>query len=352
MAETDTQNMSIALYRYMCQEIIGTEEQVKTIRMLNNIRDYLNSSNNLITITSGSFGDGLEMRGSDLDIMLVPKFIEVSEEVNIHFITDTIYFTMASEDTPPGFTKLRLLHSNDQSILEDCDEFGHDYYFSNASVKRRNLTDIFSCVHGPCVSDKEGIFDFAFCVRSKAWITQANQWITRSNNGWPDYNVKQSIVKHGVLFVPVGVKGSKNEELEWRISFSVGEKFLIYTLTHTQLLCYALMKIILKDVINIDRHCKYLLCSYFMKTVIFWISEEFSTSIWKPENLISCFMRCFRRFIYFVEYSMCPHYFIPKINLFDNKIKGQSQQILLNKLHILNSCSWQCVEFEYINMYN
>ncbi|CAC5414216.1 unnamed protein product [Mytilus coruscus] len=190
--------MSIALYRYMCQEIIGTEEQVKTIRMMNNIRDYLNSSNNFITITSGSFGDGLEMRGSDLDIMLVLKYIEVSEEVNIHFITDTIYFTMASEDTSPGFTKLRLLHNNDQSILEDCDEFGHDYYFSNASVKRRNLTDIFSLVHGPCVSDKEGIFDFAFCVRSKAWITQANQWITRSNNGWPDYDVKQSITKHGI----------------------------------------------------------------------------------------------------------------------------------------------------------
>ncbi|XP_063416234.1 uncharacterized protein LOC134697878 [Mytilus trossulus] len=336
MTETDTQNISMGLYRYMCQEIIGTEDQVKTIRMMNNIRDNLTSSKSRITITSGSFGEGLEMTGSDLDQMSVNTGIEASEDTNILFNVHTSYFTTVSDDASPSFTKLRLLHSNGQSIYEDCDKIGQDYYLSNVSVKQAYSNEIFSTVHGPCVTDKKGLCDFAICFRSKSWITPANQWITRSNNGWPDYDVKQDIVKHGVLFVPIGMKGSKNEELEWRISFSVGEKLLIYTFTHTQLLCYALLKIILKDVINIDPHCKDLLCSYFIKTVIFWISEEISISIWKPDNLISCFMRCFRRLIYFVEYSVCPHYFIPKDNLFENKIKGQSQQILLKKLRTLN----------------
>lgn len=58
-------------------------------------------------------------------------------------------------------------------------------------------------------------------------------WIRRQNNGWPTTDVKQSIVQYGVLFVPIGVKGSKHEELEWRISFSVGEKFLVFLYTYT-----------------------------------------------------------------------------------------------------------------------
>ncbi|VDI46964.1 Hypothetical predicted protein [Mytilus galloprovincialis] len=228
-----------------------------------------------------------------------------------------------------------------------CEEIGSDYYIPNYSLRERFVNKDFPIVHGPCLNTEiDGALDLVLCLRNKSWITPANEWITRmSNTSWPGYDVKQSVIKHGVLFVPIGVKGSTTEELEWRISFSAGEKLLIYSFTHTQLLCYVLMKILLKDVISQDLDVKDLLCSYFMKTVMFWISEEFSTSIWKPENLISCFVRCFRRLIYLVEYSVCPHYFIPKNNLFENKIKGQSQQILSNKLNILNSYGWRCILF-------
>lgn len=56
----------------------------------------------------------------------------------------------------------------------------------------------------------------------------------------------------------------------------------MYTCTHTQLLCYALMKKMLKDVIDllvsiIDKDCGTILCSYFLKTIVFWISEELPT---------------------------------------------------------------------------
>lgn len=128
--------------------------------------------------------------------MCVHTSVEVTEDTTISFNDDTIYFTMTQDDTPSGFTKLRLLHTNDQDIFEDCDISGRDYYFSSASVKQRLLSDNLSTVHGPCVSDKKGIIDIAYCVRSKSWITSVDQWITRSTNGWPDYDVKNSIVKH------------------------------------------------------------------------------------------------------------------------------------------------------------
>ncbi|XP_052077031.1 uncharacterized protein LOC127715051 [Mytilus californianus] len=105
------------------------------------------------------------------------------------------------------------------------------------------------------------------------------------------------------------------------------------------------MKILLKDVIALITDCKELFCSYFMKTILFWMCEEFPSSKWKPENLIFCFMRCLRRLIYCVEYKVCPHYFIPENNLFENKIQGHAQERLLNNLYILNSYGWKCILF-------
>ncbi|XP_071162530.1 cyclic GMP-AMP synthase-like receptor 1 [Mytilus edulis] len=335
MAESEIKNASISLYDHLCQNIVGSEDHVKTLRIMNTVRDNLQSNKTFSFITSGSFGEGLEMRGSDLDIMVVRKQIEVFEDKHMYLNADKTHFTMELGDTQPGFTKLLLEHSNDPGIRKVCVEIGGDFYLSNLLVKKGVTKDRYSIVHGPCVSDEDGFYDFACCVHSKLWIPQAKQWITRSNNAWPTFDVKQAIVKHGVLFVPVGVKGSTQEELEWRISFSVGEKLLINSFTHTQLLCYALMKILLKDVIAVDADCKELLCSYFMKTILFWICEELPLSLWKPENLISCYMKYFRRLIYCVEYNVCAHYFIPENNLFENKIHGKAQETLLNKLYIL-----------------
>ncbi|XP_071124014.1 uncharacterized protein [Mytilus edulis] len=344
--ESHTRNASIALYHNICQNIVGTEDHVKAIRMMNAVRDNLQSNKYTTIITSGSFGEGLDMQGSDIDVVLVMNYAEVCEGIQVCFDADKIYLTTEADDTQPGFTKLRvvLVHINGQVIFKDRDKIGSDYYFFNSNSFKQKYSDkLLSTVHGPCVSDTNGIFDLAYCIHSKLWVKQANQWKTRSKNVWPTYDVKQAIVNHGVLFVPVGVKGSTEEELEWRISFSVGEKLLIYTFTHTQLLCYALMKILLKDVIALDKDCKELLSSYVMKTVMFWMSEELPSSIWKPENLISCFMRCFRRLIYYVQYLVCPQYFIPENNLFENKMKGQAQEILFKKLNILKSNGWKCI---------
>ncbi|XP_076071842.1 uncharacterized protein LOC143043412 [Mytilus galloprovincialis] len=333
----------------MCQNIVGSENYVKNLRLMNAVRDDLHSytSTYFTFITSGSFGEGLEMTGSDLDIMYVSKNIEVYEDIKAANHSNVKYVLMETDDVKPGFTQLLVLEQvYSQYLRQRCEEPNGKHYFSSALYKQRVMRNIDSIViHGPCISDKEGIFDHAMCLHCRTWISQASQWITRSNNSWPSYNVKQSIIKHGVLFVPIGVKGSPKEDIEWRISFSVGEKFLINTFTHTQLMCYALLKILLKDVIATYTECEDLLCSYFLKTIIFWISEELPHSIWKPENLISCFMRCFKRLIYSVENSICLHYFIPENNMFENKIEGRARAILLDKLYNLHSYGWRCMLF-------
>ncbi|XP_063414860.1 cyclic GMP-AMP synthase-like [Mytilus trossulus] len=327
MADIETKTISLALYRYMYQNIIGSENHVKNLRLMNTVRDNMTSQKFTTFITSGSFGEGLEMRGSDLDVMYVIRKIEVYENVQTSLNSNALDLLMETDDVKAGFARLQVKHNYSQSPVEYFEDYNGKHYFSSTLYKQSVERHSNSVIHGPCISDKEGNFDSAICLHCRTWISQASQWIKRSNNSWPSYNVKQSIIKHGVLFVPVGVKGSPRENIEWRISFSVGEKFLINTFTHTQLLCYALLKILLKDVISTYTECEDLLCSYFLKTIMFWISEELPQSIWKPETLIHCFMRCLRRLIYSVDYSICLHYFIPENNLFENKIEGRADNL-------------------------
>lgn len=330
----------------MCQHIVGTEKYVETIRMMNAVRDDVSSENENICITSGSFGEGLEMRGIDIDIMYIDKSTEVHENITSPVYSPLkTYLSMVSQETKPGFTMLRLVKSNNPMIVSSCKKSKMGRCLSNDLFKQYFITKYSSVIHGPSVSDVAGCFDIVHCVYSKSWVTPASQWITRSNNPWPGRNTKQNIKDHGILFVPTGVKGSPQEEFEWRISFSVGEKLLVYTFSHTQLLCYALMKILVKDIIENNSGCKNLLCSYYLKTIMFWISEEKDPSIWTPGNLIQCFMMCFSRLVYCVQNSCCPNFFIQENNMFQNKIEGDNRDVLLAALNFFYNFGWKCIFF-------
>jgi hypothetical protein len=306
----------------------------------------MSMGNNFIRITSGSFGEGLEMQGSDLDVMVVLSFAQVYEDISrVRFNSRESFLVMEMDDCKLGFTHLRLAQCYHLQLLQCSRQISNALYLSNELIK----TDFMKMarepqvIHGPCVSDKAGFIDIAISLHSKQWISPACEWISRPNSSWPSDDLKSTIIDHGTLFVPIGCKGSKNEDIEWRFSFSVGEKLLIYSFTHVQLMCYALMKILLKDVIDSDDDCKGLLCSYYIKNIIFWVSEELPLSIWRPENLVYCFMKCFGRLVYCVEYSMCPHYFIPEINMFKSKIEGHARQVLLGRLMVLYSYGWRCI---------
>ncbi|VDH99079.1 Hypothetical predicted protein [Mytilus galloprovincialis] len=112
-----TSNISQALYRYLCQNIVGTEKHVKTIRLMNMIRDNLSNNKKETLITSGSIGEGHDMRGSDFDIMFVSKLVEVIENVQPDFDTRRTYLSMDTDDVKPGYTLLRLDYSRDRLVF-------------------------------------------------------------------------------------------------------------------------------------------------------------------------------------------------------------------------------------------
>lgn len=93
----------------------------------------------------------------------------------------------------------------------------------------------------------------------------------------------------------VGSKIESDEsEFEWRLSFSVAELKIVYSMNHTQFLCYGALKIFLKEVLSSENQ-ESLICSYYLKTIIFWEIQNNPGSIfWCPSNLLSCFWMCFK----------------------------------------------------------
>ncbi|XP_052083355.1 uncharacterized protein LOC127720676 [Mytilus californianus] len=323
---------SLNFYKYLCQQI-GSEKVVRTRRLAFNIRDL---GHNMIT--SGSKGEGLNLNGSDLDVMIIDSFFKVyRSETEVQSQLYPIPLIMNTEETQPCFTQLWMLNQN---IIITPNLMHRGYMLSSELYKRLFLSvaDMHipapwsGKIHGPCISDADDLIDFASCLKCDKWIFQAKPWVSRPRTTWPPFDIISKIVSSGVLLVPIGHKGSINENVEWRISFSVAEKYLIFSFSHTQLLCYAMLKILLRDIIEKHEDLKGLLCSYFLKTVMFWISEETDPYVWRPDNMILCFMACLQRLLYCVRYSILSHYFIPDNNLFFLRFKGTNKDKLISLL--------------------
>jgi hypothetical protein len=63
-----------------------------------------------IQITSGSFGEGLEMKGSDLDLMYVVSNVYVYEDITkVRLNSRETSCVMDMDDCKLGFTHLRLV---------------------------------------------------------------------------------------------------------------------------------------------------------------------------------------------------------------------------------------------------
>jgi hypothetical protein len=79
-----------------------------------------------------SIGEGLDMKGSDVDIMLVYKDVNVYEDINSTRLNSAeTCVAMEMDSTELGFSRLRLIHCNNNFILGMCKQVGNDLYLSS-----------------------------------------------------------------------------------------------------------------------------------------------------------------------------------------------------------------------------
>lgn len=126
---------SLQIYQHLC-DIVGSKDVVKTRRSTILAADTALSNTDHALISSGSKGEGLDLNGSDYDIMIVDKHVGVYESIHdmssfspSHGLT----LLMDTNLTKPGYTKLKVCdisESYSSIYMECCEIFQMKSYIS------------------------------------------------------------------------------------------------------------------------------------------------------------------------------------------------------------------------------
>ena len=256
------------------------------------------------------------------------------------------------DDNFPGYVKLSLAEVKTFDVLYYCRRMNHDkYYLLNSSI-----IDLFSdalvislkmfypfsppfqnseingpafTIHAKDIIGNTRKNDNVYCIHYDKWPKSANPFITRSKpNNWPSNSMLENIQSQGCDVVPVGHHDSQNNDIQWRISFP-GEQTLIFDLSDVQILCYALMKIILRE--NLNTSQREVVSSFHIRHVMLWCVERFSCQ-WVDSNYINCLHKCLAKLIQMIKDRHIPHYIIESKNLFNSKMTEQMSKEIVDVL--------------------
>lgn len=343
------------LYELMCAEIVGSEKVVEHRRLFFKIHDEVFNSPPFSEIhtqmCSGSKAEGLFMNGSDLDVVRTMfKFMAYQLGTSVVNIDKKkVVLFMDHEMSSPGYARLWIHDKNHPQWRDQWIKIANDGLLFSSSqfrdwmkgeqrsviLERYNSCMCTMGAHdltGPCISSNR--LDQAFSIVCQSWPESAMPWFSRKRpyNCYTDQMITRQL-ERGILLVPVGNKTDSIDVHpdEWRISFTMTEKDLIHSWNHVQMVCYACLKMMLKEfirpILNDD-----IMTSYLVKTALLWISEEIDPIVWSPENLYKCFLQCIKRLSYYIKFRFFPNYFIPHCNMIKYTATEQSLTYLSNLL--------------------
>ncbi|XP_034325102.2 uncharacterized protein [Magallana gigas] len=348
------QNISASMFVGLCKKV-GTSQEVAIMRATEDIRYMVERRvtpyDGIITMMSGSHKEGFRLKGSDIDLMYWfndHRVIMDMSQSEYYNTANTVLILSDSSESPPGFTLLQLLTpSRYREVQSACVRMNARVYISSSTFRQVTCSAVFSnsTVHGPCGSgDIAGVeYDTAVCFVCDFWPQSASSWIDRCHS-WPDPEVVDDIVRNGCHLVAIGHPLGPHENEEWRISFSRAEYKLVYSMSHCQFLTYGLLKLFLKEVLNQQsEETNKLLCSYHMKTTVFWAIQQNTLPHWCPQNLLAGFWVCFKLLLKWVYKGICPNFFIPQNNMFLTKVYGSAQNRLFLQLHELYKKGLACL---------
>ena len=357
---------------HLLDGVVGTQEMIEArqdhCRMFDSLQSKRMPGNIYFT---GSKAEGLDLPCSDFDFMCnVNDLHEIkvvqSFDENVP-MTPYGVFLMSTENVPAGFTLLQHVHQTRISPLHYSafqNMNGFRYLSSDLFLQMRlSLTDSAAKEmlpwstakrQGPSMEISPGLakkydeMDFVPSIHCNFWPNEAKEWIQRPRQfQWPSSLAMSTIIDFGFHLVPVGHPKSDMKAMEWRISFSLAERTLVWSFNHVQMQCYALLKIILKEFIKVKCNPQnQVLCSYFIKTFLFWKYETTELSFWREDNLRHCIKFLLVEFSKCIQEGIIRHYFIPTFNLLYIKLTRAAQAEILqlfdiitqNDISILKEC--------------
>ncbi|XP_060553072.1 uncharacterized protein LOC132714261 [Ruditapes philippinarum] len=271
----------------------------------------------------GSFTEGSRTLCSKSDVDFL-RFYDMSEVVanRNDCQGDKEYFLITKDDsTSPGYYLLR--------------KYGHSNYELNSNfiphhVWEANDGEIYD-YHGPAINAKGknsyNDQDYTIALLCLSWPKAARKWLTDDGAGkWPTKEIKSFAKQNGCFLVPVGSKGSEMEKYEFRISTSLAERALMFSLNITQLRCYIFLKMITKKL------GENVISSYICKNVLFHCIKHTPSCLWKEIRLLDCLTLSLSSLQYCVLTENCPHFIIHDNNLLFRRLTTQIKTNVIEKI--------------------
>lgn len=295
------------------------------------LREYLYNKPADGTTTSvtfhytGSRAEGID-RASDDDFMFVNHDLRVINNSVKTVEKDKENLSLIAIHVRPGYVHLRcdsLEHKLSEWLkLKENDGFFRSdvlkAYMLNSDQEGSENDEFFNHLteHGPALTDEKENEDFVCALPCYEWPEIAMEFTTRvRKSNQPSSDIIEKIVSQGCLYVGVGHHHSADRGKEWRMSFSLAEKILVRSWNDVKTKCYIAVKALCKE--NLDTEPN-VICSYFIKTAIFWLSERMPDSFWKEGTILDCVSAVMTELLSYTTTGTCPNYFVPSNNMMDH----------------------------------
>ena len=174
--------------------------------------------------------------GSDTDILIVDTSFRVIQDTE-EWKEDVTNLLMLQDDTAPGYCRLQLLRQDSPEPEKTPPTTMYCYDSRNRVVlinkdfefRIRNIPSV-RCGPSNVLIDLPNE-DYVLAIKSQCRLRLAEKWARRNrHSSWPSQDLIQKVVSAEFFVVPVGHKLSPSPHLEWRISTSLAERYLMFSL--------------------------------------------------------------------------------------------------------------------------
>ncbi|KAL5007368.1 hypothetical protein ScPMuIL_016174 [Solemya velum] len=297
-------------------------------------------------------GLGLSILGSDTDIMTSIETMRViNSPADWEVRPDMLTVYVDTVGVHSGYCRLKPMNNDEPTFTQDFDRMERvkildgEIFLDNNRWKYGLIFP--HSKSGPAetihLNVDAGDFDKLTCFNAP-WPPSAKEWLHRIRpSNYPPPDLIASTAKAGIHIVPTGHKASPYRDIEWRFSFSSAELYLVHRWPNTASKCYILLKLLKNEIGNEMPSLGKTLCSYHLKTLMFWIVEETGIKFWSEHSLVDCLLFALRRLLEWIENGYIPHYFFRDNNLFESETGTRKQMDLIRVLRKLVAEGYHCI---------
>jgi len=195
--------------------------------------------------------------------------------------------------------------------------------------------------HGPSRSFSDKV-DLVFAFPCASMPEECEFLFSRPRPGhFPKPETLERARRCPTFLVPQGHPFSEHKHLQWRISTSLWERFLVFDFTAEQQHVYVLLKMIrktfIKPVVGDN------LSTFHMKTAVMFTIESCQPDIWRRDNIIACAVNCLNTLLRWIRMGKCPHFTTGSVNLFDGKLDKRMLFKLQDVITQIKSHNMWCI---------